>query len=428
MRTRHLSAITVLLAGATLFACSGADRSGFGDGPGGNGSKASGGSSGGGTTSSGGDSGGPGMFGGSSGSSGSGGGSGGGEAGAVGPVDQTPPCDSSLAVDGDAASFAKAMGICTQAAQGGWGLVSASYSSAYGSTTAPASGQWGLLPKFGILAPREGSALGALSSGYAREYDDAAGVDQGMTSAFVAGQPMDGTSYPTGQAPAGFPKAAQGCPQDNLVNDMIDVKLVIKAPPDATGFQFDFAFFSSEWPNYVCSNFNDAFVAYLASSQTHDNISFDSVNNPVAVNIGFLDVCTQGAPIGCLRSNGAQPAAVDLDLRERRRGAQRDGIRQHRSDAVRSEREQRDRHAGCLDRLADHQGPHPARRAVHPGLHDLGRGRWIARFERADRSFPVDRRSAGHDGHGALAGTVKSGSRDTRSCGPSPESCGKLGM
>jgi hypothetical protein len=210
-------------------------------------------------------------------------------------------------VDGDAAFFAQAIGICTQAAQAGFGLVSASYSNAYGGTNPPAAGQWGLLSSFGVLAPREGAALGALSSGYGRAYDDADGTDQGMSSAFVSGQPMDGTNYPTGAAPPGYPQAAQGCPQDNLVNDMVDVKLVLKAPPDASGFQFDFAFFSSEWPNYVCSNFNDAFVAYLSSAQTTGNISFDSMHNPVAVNIGFLDVCTPDAPIGCLRSNGAQP-------------------------------------------------------------------------------------------------------------------------
>ena len=126
----------------------------------------------------------------------------------------------------------------------------------------------------------------------------------------MAGQPLDGTTYPTGKAPPGYPVAAQGCPQDDLVNDMIDVKLVLKAPPDASGFQFDFDFFSSEWPDYVCSNFNDAFVAYLTSSSTTGNISFDSKNNPVAVNIAFLDRCTPGAPVGCLRSNGPNPDAA----------------------------------------------------------------------------------------------------------------------
>ena len=34
---------------------------------------------------------------------------------------------------------------------------------------------------------------------------------------------------------------------------MIDVKLVLKAPPEASGFQFDFDFFSSEWPEHLLS-------------------------------------------------------------------------------------------------------------------------------------------------------------------------------
>jgi hypothetical protein len=229
---------------------------------------------------------------------------------AVGPVDVTPSCDSGIAVDGDARAFAESIGICKDAEQDGWGLVSASYQNAFGSSAAPAVGQWGLLPAFGsTIKPREGSLLGVLSSGYAREWDDAAGTNQGPSSDFVVGQPLDGTSYPTGKAPPGYPVAAQGCPQDDLVNDMIDVKLVLKAPPDASGFQFDFDFFSSEWPDYVCSNFNDAFVAYLTSSSTTGNISFDSKNNPVAVNIAFLDRCTPGAPVGCLRSNGPNPDA-----------------------------------------------------------------------------------------------------------------------
>jgi hypothetical protein len=231
--------------------------------------------------------------------------------GETGPIDVTPPCDSGLPIDdADPAAFAHAIGVCTDAGTAGYGLVSATYARAFGASAAPATGQWGLLPSFGkVVRPREGAVMGALSTGYAREYDDASGVSQGQNSDFVAsgGGPRDGTGYPTGQAPPGFPKAAQGCPQSNLVNDMIDVKLVLKAPPGATGFQFDFAFFSSEWPNYVCSDFNDAFIAYLTSSATTDNISFDTNHNPVAVNIDFFDRCTSGAPVGCLRSNGPNP-------------------------------------------------------------------------------------------------------------------------
>ncbi len=308
LRLRYVlaaSALTTLVACGAQAPDPGFASTGGGSGSGGGGGGGGSGSSGGGAVDD--DSGAVGMFGGSSsgGSSGSGGGAG--DASAVGPVDTTAPCDSALPIDGAAPAFAQAMGICTQASQAGWGLVSATYSNAFGGSAQPATGQTGLLTTFGILAPREGSALGAISSGFARAYDDLDGTDQGMSSAFVAGQPMDGTNYPTGAAPPGYPQAAQGCPQDNRVNDMVDVKLVLKAPPDASGFQFDFAFFSSEWPNYVCSNFNDAFIAYLTSSATTDNISFDSNGNPVAVNISFLDRCTPGAPVGCLRSNGPMP-------------------------------------------------------------------------------------------------------------------------
>jgi hypothetical protein len=235
-----------------------------------------------------------------------------------GPVDTTPPCDVGLAVDGDAVLFAKAIGICTQASTVGYGLVTAAYSNAFGSTVAPHYGQWGILPKFGsVIVPREGSSLGVLSSGYAREYDDEAGVFLGTIgtepwqgpspiSDFVNSSPdgaLDGMSYPTGQAPPGFPKAAMGCEQDDKVNDMIDVKLTLKAPPDATGFRFDFDFYSSEWPNFVCSNFNDAFIAYLTSKNLTDNVSFDSDGNPIAVNNGFLNRCTPNTPVGCLSNS-----------------------------------------------------------------------------------------------------------------------------
>jgi hypothetical protein len=223
-----------------------------------------------------------------------------------GPIDVTAACDMGLAVDdSNASSFAKAIGICTTASGVGYGLVSASYANAFGATAPPASAQWGLLPGFGsAITPREGSTLAVLSSGYARNYDDPSNSASDPNADFVTsgGGPRDGENYPTGNAPPGFPKAAQGCAQSSLVNDMIDVKLVLKAPMNANGFKFDFDFYSSEWPNYVCSNYNDAFVAYLTSSMTTGNISFDSNNNPVAVNIDFFNRCTPNTEVGCAAS------------------------------------------------------------------------------------------------------------------------------
>jgi hypothetical protein len=322
MRPSSLGSVLYVAAvGTMVVACSGTSGSGFvippADGGGGGNGSGGPGPGGGGP--------GPGMLGGDA-----GGGAIPDAATGDGPVDTTPACDTALAIDdSDAASFAKAIGICTTVAAQGFGLVSASYSRAFGSATPPHAGQWGLLPKFGsVITPREGATLGVLSSGYAREYDDAQGVllstpsatcmwsgipgacPVGIASDFVNSSPdgpLDGTSYPTGAAPPGFPKAAQGCQQDNLINDMIDAKLVLKAPMDATGFQFDFDFYSSEWPNFVCSTFDDAFIAYLTSSATTDNVSFDSNNNPIAVNTNFFNRCTAGAPIGCNRTDNSNP-------------------------------------------------------------------------------------------------------------------------
>ena len=90
----------------------------------------------------------------------------------------------------------------------------------------------------------------------------------------------------------------------SAVNDVVDFQIQIKVPKNANGFSFDFDFGSGEWPEYVCSPFNDSFIAVLKSSAfnsgTPDNISFDSKNNPVSVNNGFFGQCGPGgAKTGC---------------------------------------------------------------------------------------------------------------------------------
>jgi hypothetical protein len=227
---------------------------------------------------------------------------------ADGKVDVLSTCDGALAADGDAQAFAKALGLC-EAASGakGWGLVSATYTKGFNQTASPRAQQHGILSKFGnVIKPREGSNLGVLSTGFAREFDGNKGTESfkdGAASLATAG----------GSVPPGFPKPADGCEQDNTTNDVIDVKLVIKAPPNATGFKFDFNFYSSEWPEYVCSPFNDSFIAYLTAQGFNggkaDNVSFDSKKNPVSVNNGFFDRCTPNAETGCAGSGKTATAA-----------------------------------------------------------------------------------------------------------------------
>jgi hypothetical protein len=218
-----------------------------------------------------------------------------------GKVDNPPTCDSAISGTGSAEDFAKAMGICATVANDGYGLVSAKFTR--GNSQSPSPEQAGVLPKFGnVLKPREGAALGVLSTGYAQEYNGQPGQRFGGFDA-MTGETGSKDWMAGGSLPAGFPKAAAGCAQAKDVHDVIDLQLTLKAPANSSGIKFDLNFFSSEWPAYICSAFNDGFIAYLNAkgfnNGTPDNMSFDAMKNPVSVNNGFFDRCTANVDIGC---------------------------------------------------------------------------------------------------------------------------------
>ncbi|MCA9587911.1 MAG: choice-of-anchor L domain-containing protein [Myxococcales bacterium] len=298
---------------ATSFACSSSRESGFEDG-------SSSGSSG---T--------------SSGSSGFGGTDGGGSSGGLpcipdpknaeipgngcdddgdGVVDNAPSCDDSLAEAGSAEEFARALGICTKASDKGYGLVSATFTRGYNDTGAPKAEQHGVLPKFGnVIVPREGKRIGVLSTGYAKEFNG--NGQQPFGGVLCTNPPCDlfnppqinGKDWwgpigaPKFTLPPDYPKPAGNCPINKTVKDVINLKLELKAPQNAKGIKFDFNFYSGEWPAYICSDFNDGFIAYLKAkgfnNGTADNISFDKDKNPVSVNNGFFDRCTPAVKTGC---------------------------------------------------------------------------------------------------------------------------------
>jgi hypothetical protein len=246
-----------------------------------------------------------------------------------GTVDNPPKCDDGLDASGDAEAFARAMGICTKASDKGYGLVSATFTRGYNRPQAPKDEQHGILPKFGnTIKPREGDMLGVLSTGFGREYNALSGNTPfgGVQSSgglgglkFLGkdwwnfGQATPGKAG-NGTLPPGFPKAASGCSQENAANDVISLKLELKAPPNTSGVKFDFNFYSGEWPAYICSPFNDGFIAYLSAegfnNGTPDNMSFDKDNNPVSVNNGFFDRCTPNFETGCAPDSERQATAA----------------------------------------------------------------------------------------------------------------------
>jgi hypothetical protein len=240
-----------------------------------------------------------------------------------GTVDNVITCDSTLPTGpskSTATQILNAMDVCGAADATHWGIVSASLTYGHTATTAGDGNfadQYGVLQSFGnTLKPQLGSALGVLSSGTAdiNDTDDMGpyfkGIKNGMQNST------------DGDAPKGFPAASKGCSIASDVHDVVDLKVQLKVPANAKGISFDFDFESGEWPDYVCTTFNDSFIAYLTSaafnSGTPGNISFDSKGNPVSVNVGFFTVCSPAGADTCsglpVKSGTASCSAGDAEL------------------------------------------------------------------------------------------------------------------
>ncbi|NUP11610.1 MAG: hypothetical protein HOW73_36655 [Polyangiaceae bacterium] len=195
------------------------------------------------------------------------------------------PCDDALALEGTLPmDAARAIELCKVAeSETDWGVVSANYTRANGTPTS-ANAQFGILESFGTnVPPRAGARVIAMSSGTARLPGQAGACTYQSCTINGPGTP-----------PSGFPQAVPGCDVAGNINDDIALDLTLRAPTNATGYKFAFKFTSFEYPEWVCSDYNDQFIALVnpppAQSQ-NGNISFDSQGNPVSVNIAFFDVC-----------------------------------------------------------------------------------------------------------------------------------------
>ncbi|MEM1032242.1 MAG: choice-of-anchor L domain-containing protein, partial [Myxococcota bacterium] len=146
----------------------------------------------------------------------------------------------------------------------------------------------GLVPQFGTNAvAQNGAAMVVLSSGYARPLSHP--EECGNTSCSHSG---------SGTAPPNFPQDVPGCTGGTNINDDVALELQLRAPSNATGYSFDFAFMSFEFPEYVCTTFNDQFIALVQPppmGSVNGNISFDSLSNPVSINIALFDHCDPSA-------------------------------------------------------------------------------------------------------------------------------------
>ncbi|MFT3840664.1 MAG: choice-of-anchor L domain-containing protein [Myxococcaceae bacterium] len=170
--------------------------------------------------------------------------------------------------------------------------------------TGNASGR-AVVSKFGdSFDLRQGARMVLLSTGKA--------TDQYADTAY---EPQDGTDfmmqaqYPFYVAPkcgaAGNPSAA---------NDLQELDLTVKVPQNAHAFTVDFAFFSAEYPEWTCSQFNDRFLL-LSGSQANSAIAFPNgmcINGQCDVAYDLIATDTMSASNQLLDICDAPPASLGL--------------------------------------------------------------------------------------------------------------------
>jgi len=104
-----------------------------------------------------------------------------------------------------------------------------------------------------------------------------------MMPSFFGGSPIDTNLNRTGVDPS----------TGESINDPSGVVVTLDVPANARGFELDLMFISTEWPEYLCQVFNDAFKVIVESGAVANgeptNVAFDTSNNPLTVNVGFFE-------------------------------------------------------------------------------------------------------------------------------------------
>lgn len=213
-----------------------------------------------------------------------------------------PLCDNGLASNSNQANdYARAIDLCQfttlnppDPADRIWGVISSSLTRA-NNAGVPSSDSRSIRSGFGnVIVPEQGQRLAILSSGNAADSGDVnpnfgsfqTGQNKGTSSAFPpAWFAANGNTLPN---TPGCPALAGG----NTAFDPIMYSVQVRVPTNAQSFSVMIYFFSAEYPEYVCTAFNDFFVTLIESSNNTNpadtNIAVYNDNGtlyPVGVNI-----------------------------------------------------------------------------------------------------------------------------------------------
>lgn len=173
----------------------------------------------------------------------------------------------------------------------------------------PATDGYGVWDRFGAATnaydfPKEGTRLLAISTGAAADRSRATfrSTQIGYERERSSGIPI------TGKAPGALVAAGTNpsCPKGSSQNDAINLRFQVRVPSNAVGFSFNSQWFTAEYPEWLCSSYNDSFLGVLNtqrrapdgglavppipagsgySAYPGGNIIFDTNKKPVTVNL-----------------------------------------------------------------------------------------------------------------------------------------------
>jgi hypothetical protein len=135
--------------------------------------------------------------------------------------------------------------------------------------------QAGIFTAMGEIGPTEGNTMGWLSTGVA-----GAGTDQSV----------DPSAYGTQEGTDFFSLCPGSDIFENPEWDCVSLSLAFEVPDNMHSVRFDFAFMSTEYPEFVNLGFNDEFTVSLHSpTNNYDNIVYDDNGSMVNIDSAFFD-------------------------------------------------------------------------------------------------------------------------------------------
>jgi hypothetical protein len=159
---------------------------------------------------------------------------------------------------------------------------------------------------FGRYGPYAGRRMLVLSTGVANDGLPASAscVDEALRSEFPPGFPMD--------SPA-CPGVASG-----PVMDSVALTIELDVPSNAIGVRFASNFMTREYPDYLCSPFNDVYAVLMTDVASGElrNIVFDREGNPLTVNNALLRTCVARGPLVCELGDAPLRGAIPFSCGE----------------------------------------------------------------------------------------------------------------